>query len=153
MCLSEFARQHSSITHDRDGRPSTITVRAGCDKNQSNTFKLSLAPEDVLSLISLLGEYEKRERVTVAGGDDGRGNPGKGGRLTLALRALARGLCTDAPLSSSLSTPTTVPTVPTVPRTVQIAPATSTTPAQRLMAGLAANGDSSAARERSLAWL
>ena len=156
MCLSDFAREHTSITRGRDGLASTITVRAGCDRGQANTFKLVLSKHDATALVSLLEAFERREGVSVAGDKSEASQKAKVPRLAVAVRALARGLLTHAPLSSlssSLSTPNTVPTVPIEPRTVQIAPATSTTPAQRLMAGLAANGDCSATRERSLAWL
>ena len=156
MSLSDFAREHTSITHGRDGRASTITIRAGCSREQTNSYKLLLSQQDASALVSLLESYERREGVTVAG-DTGEGaKRGKVPRLVVAVRALARGFCTDAPLSSRSTPPDTTPapsTVPTAPRTVQPAPATSTTPAQRLMAGLAANGDCSATRERSFAWL
>jgi hypothetical protein len=156
MILSDFAREHTSITHGRDGRASTITVRAGCSREQTNSYRLLLSQQDASALVSLLESYERREGVTVVG-DKGEGGKGKVPRLVVAVRALARGFCTDAPLSASQSTPPnttpTVPTVPTAPRTVQLAPTISTTPAQRLMAGLATSGDCPPTLEPSFGWL
>ena len=155
MCLSDFAREHTSITHGRDGRASTITIRAGCSREQTNSYKLLLSQQDASALVSLLESYEQREGVTVAG-DKGEGGKGKVPRLVVAVRALARGFCTDAPLSSQSTPPNTTPapsTVPTVPRTVQLAPTISTTPAQRLMAGLATSGDCPPTLEPSFGWL
>ena len=156
MILSDFAREHTSITHGRDGRASTITVRAGCPRDQANKFKLTLSQQDACALVDLLEAYERREGVTVVG-DKHEGGKAKVPRLVVAVRALARGFCTDAPLSASQSTPPnttpTVPTVPTAPRTVQLAPTISTTPAQRLMAGLATSGDCPPTLEPSFGWL
>ena len=156
MRLSDFAREHTSITHGRDGCASTITVRASCPRDQANKFKLTLSQQDVSALVDLLESYERREGVTMVG-DKREGEKGKVSRLNVAVRALARGFCTDAPLSASQSTPPkttpTVPTVPTAPRTVQLAPTTTTTPAQRLMAGLATSGDCPPTLEPSFGWL
>ena len=155
MSLSDFAREHTSITHGRDGRASTITIRAGCSREQTNSYKLLLSQQDASALVSLLESYEQREGVTVVG-DKGEGGKGKVPRLVVAVRALARGFCTDAPLSSRSTPPNTTPapsTVPTAPRTVQPAPTISTTPAQRLMAGLATSGDCPPTLEPSFGWL
>ena len=155
MSLSDFAREHTSITHGRDGRASTITVRAGCPRDQANSYKLLLSQQDASALVALLEAYERREGVTVVG-DKREGGKGKVPRLVVAVRALARGFCTDAPLSSQSTPPNTTPapsTVPTAPRTVQPAPTISTTPAQRLMAGLATSGDCPPTLEPSFGWL
>ena len=110
MSLSDFAREHTSIKHGRDGRASTITIRAGCSREQTNSYKLLLSQQDASALVSLLESYEQREGVTVAG-DTGEGaKRGKVPRLVVAVRALARGFCTDAPLSSRSTPPrTTIP--------------------------------------------
>ena len=100
MRLSDFAREHTSITHGRDGCASTIPVRAGCPRDQANKCKLTLAQQDTSALVDLLESYERREGVTVVG-DKGEGGKGKVPRLVVAVRALARGFCTDAPLSAS----------------------------------------------------
>ena len=120
MCLSDFAREHTSITRGRDGLASTITVRAGCDRSK-NTFKLVLSKHDATALVALLEAFERREGVSVAGDKSEASQKAKVPRLAVAVRALAHGLLTHAPLSSlssSLSTPNTVPTVPIEPRTV-----------------------------------
>ena len=155
MILSDFAREHTSITHGRDGRALTITIRAGCSREQTNSYRLLLSQQDTSALVSLLESYEQREGGTVAG-DKSEGGKAKVPRLVVAVRALARGFCTDAPLSSQSTPPNTTPppsTVPTAPRTVQPAPTISTTPAQRLMAGLATSGDCPPTLEPSFGWL
>ena len=140
MCFSDFAREHTSIKQDRDGKPATITLRSGCDRKQkANHYDVVLSPEDAAALVSQLEAYERREQVSIAG-DSAEGKRGKCPRLPVALRALSRGLCGDAPLSADcVSTPATS-TMQTAPDTMLTAP-TGPSMLRRLMDGLATNSE------------
>ena len=78
-------------------RPSRFVQVA--PESRANSYKLLLSQQDASALVSLLESYEQREGVTVVG-DKHEGGQGKVPRLVVAVRALARGFCTDAPLSS-----------------------------------------------------